>query len=420
VSAQSSWVSGADGSGFGLGNLPYGAMRQPRCAPELVVRIGDKALRLSELAGGGLLDLPGVDPAAFHAPNLNPLLAAGRDAWRATRERLTELLAAGSTEIVDSGLAERALHELAGAELLMPVAIGDIIDMYSSIEHATSVGELFRPDEAPLTPNWRHMPLGYHGRAATVVVSGTDVVRPWGQHAPAPPDERPTFEPEDRLDFELELGFVVGGGPPMGTPIQPEDAAEHIFGFTLVNDWSARTLQRWEYQPLGPFLGKSFATSISPWIVPLDALEPFRVPNVPQVPPPLPHLRTDEPWGLDLDLEVELTPGGTGRGEVITRTNARGVYWNPAQQLIHAASNGSLMSPGDVIATGTISGAEPGSRGCMLELTRDGAEALTVGSVTRTFLEDGDTVTMRGSAGRGVDLVSLGEVTGIIVPRPSS
>jgi fumarylacetoacetase len=393
-----SWVPGADDSGFGLDNLPLGVVRHAGGPPRPAVRIGHHALPL------GGLDL-GLPEGVLDAPVLNPLLALGRPAWSELRRRLTALLVAGAPE--------RELVALAEAETLLPVAIGDYVDFYSSIEHASNLGRMFRPDADPLLPNWRHLPVGYHGRSGSVVVSGTPVRRPHGQLPPADPGSAPAFAPTQRLDIELELGFVTGPGNPLGTAIPAERAAEHIFGFVLVNDWSARDVQRWEYQPLGPFLGKSFATSISPWIVPLEALEPYRVPAPPQDPPPLEYLRTAGDWALDLELEVALAPAG-GEETVVSRTNARGLYWTAPQQLAHATANGAPARPGDLFASGTISGAEPGTYGSLIELTWGGRDPLRLADGSeRTFLADGDTVVLRGAAGGG--RVSLGEVAGTIL-----
>ncbi len=359
--------------GFGLENLPYGAVARPGEPAQLAVRLGDGALPLEPLERAA--DLP---PGTLAGPTLNPLLALGRPAWSALRETVRD--AAPRAETIP----------LAELEPRMPVAIGDYVDFYSSIEHAINLGRMFRPDTEPLLPNWRHLPVGYHGRASSVVVSGTPIRRPHGQ---LPRDDGPVFGPTERLDIELELGFVTGPGNPLGTPIPANEAAEHVFGFVLVNDWSARDIQRWEYQPLGPFLGKSFATSIAPWIVPFAALEPFRVPARPQEPEPLEYLRTEGDWALDIVLEVELN------GAVISRTNARGLYWTFPQQLAHTTANGTNIRPGDLYASGTISGPDPGSEGSLIELGHP-------------FLQDGDTVVLRGRAGRSVD---FGEVVGTIV-----
>ena len=400
-----SWVPGADGSGFGLENLPFGVVGKP---PQPAVRVGDHALVLAPLAAGGLLgDLP---PGVFDQPVLNPFLALGRRAWRAVRARLLELLREGAAE-VDRVAA--ALVPLAAAPARLPLAVGDYVDFYSSLEHATNLGRMFRPDAEPLLPNWRHLPVGYHGRASSVVVSGTPVRRPCGQLPPAQAGAAPRFGPTERLDVELELGFVTGPGNALGSPIATADAPERIFGFVLVNDWSARDIQRWEYQPLGPFLGKSFATSISPWVVPLEALEPYLVAGPPQDPEPLPYLRTEGEWALDAALEIALVPEGAGEETVVARTNARGLYWTAPQQLAHATVNGAAVRPGDLYASGTISGSEPGSYGSLIELTWGGRDPLQLaGGARRAFLEDGDTAILRGRAGP----VSLGEVAGTIVP----
>jgi fumarylacetoacetase len=363
-------------SGFGLSNLPYGVVAPPGGAPRCAVRYGDEAVDLDALARAGKLgDLP---DGVFAGPTLNPFLALGAPAWRDVRRRLPKLVESAPRIPLDA------------AETLLPVAIGDYVDFYSSLEHATNLGRLFRPGAEPLLPNWRRLPVGYHGRAGTVVVSGTPVRRPCGQR----PGDPPTHGPTQQLDIELELGFVTGGpANALGEPIPVAAAAERVFGFVLVNDWSARDLQRWEYQPLGPFLGKSFATSISTWVTPLDALT--RVPAREQDPPPLDYLRTEGDWALDIALEVERN------GAVISRTNARGLYWTFPQQLAHATANGAVARPGDLFASGTISGPEPGSEGSLIELGEG-------------FLADGDTVVLRGVSGE----VALGEVRGTIRPAP--
>jgi fumarylacetoacetase len=376
--------------GFGLDNLPYGAVARPGGDPRLAVRVGDDALPLD-----GLEDAAGLPPGTLSGPTLNPLLALGRPAWAALRAHLQELLQ-----------QERApLVPLSELEPRLPLAIGDYVDFYSSLEHATNLGRMFRPDSEPLLPNWRHLPVGYHGRASSIVVSGTPIRRPRGQ---LPTNGAPVFGPSQRLDIELELGFVTGPGNELGTAIPTAAAADHVFGFVLVNDWSARDIQRWEYQPLGPFLGKSFATSVSPWVVPLDALEPFRVPAPPQDPEPLEYLRTASDWGLDIALEVELN------GTVISRTNARHLYWTFPQQLAHVTVNGANVRPGDLYASGTISGPEPDSRGSLIELTWGGRDPIRLPDGSeRTFLQDGDTIVLRGRCG---DRVSFGEVAGTILP----
>jgi fumarylacetoacetase len=333
--------------------------------------------------------------AVFDAASLNPFLVLGRTAWEDVLSRIEQLVDAGAD-----------LLPISEVTMQLPIVVGDYVDFYSSLEHATNLGRLFRPDAEPLLPNWRHLPVGYHGRAGTLVVSGTPVVRPCGQ-AKGRDDPAPLFGPTRRLDFELELGFVVGVPSHHGDPVPGSAFRDHVFGVALVNDWSARDIQAWEYQPLGPFLGKSFATSVSAWVTPLALLEDSFVPPPSQEPEPLPYLRVAADWALDAELEVELS------GTVISRTNARGLYWSFAQQLAHATVNGASIRTGDLFASGTISGPERGSEGSLIELTSNGAEPVELGTgSTRTFLEDGDEVVFRGTAGA----VELGEVRGTILP----
>ena len=404
-----SWVPDADGSGFGIENLPYGVVSRPGEAARVAVRIGAHALDLAAVADTGLLQ--SAQPGVFAQPSLNAFLELGPRAWEATRARLTELLSAGSDEI--QRLAQRALIPLDRCEAQLPVAVADYVDFYSSIEHASNAGRIIRPDAEPLAPNWRWLPVGYHGRAATVVVSGTPIRRPKGQRAPERQGEPPTFGPERRLDVEVELGFITGPGPDPAAPISTAAAADVIFGFVLVNDWSAREIQLWESRPLGPFLGKSFATSISPWIVPLQAVERLRVPGVAQSPPPLEHLRVAEPWALDVDLELAIAPGESGVETIISRMNSRGLYWNAAQQVAHATSGAARVRAGDLYASGTISGPDRGSLGCLLELSWGGRDPIALDDGgQRTFLEDGDTVVIRGGGERDGVRISFGEVRG--------
>jgi fumarylacetoacetase len=412
--ALRSWVPVPEGSDFPIQNLPYGVVSTRDRPPRVGVAVGEHVLDLAETIREGLLEIGGLPPGVFEAPSLNPLLALGPEVWRPLRARLAELLSEESPAA--DLLGERALVPMSTATLHLPIEVGDYVDFYSSLEHATNLGKMLRPDAEPLLPNWRHLPVGYHGRSATVVVSGTPIRRPSGQAiAEGPP---PTWGPSTMLDFELEVGFVTGPGNRLGEPIPIDRAADHLFGLVLVNDWSARDLQRWEYQPLGPFLGKSFATSISPWVVTLDALAPFRVAPPQQDPGPLPYLRTDEPWGLDVSLEVGLGSASTEEPAVISRTSMRHLYWTIAQQLAHATSNGAVVRPGDLFASGTISGRSPGSLGSLIELTWRGERPLELpdGS-SRTFLEDGDTVVLRGRAeAPGRPGIGFGEVRGEILP----
>src|SRR5262245_19356139 len=408
----SSWVPGADGSGFPAEHLPYGVVSAGGSPRHVATRIGDHVLDLGRLAAVGGT---GLEPwaAALAADRLNPLLAAGPEAWRQVREALTELVCSPAGRAV----AEPALVPVADINLHVPVAVPDYVDFYSSLEHATNLGRLFRPDAEPLLPNWRHLPVAYHGRAGTIVVSGTPVPRPSGQRRDA--SGNIVFGPSTRLDIELEVGFVVGRASTPGHPVSVAAAPGHGFGVALVNDWSARDLQAWEYQPLGPFLGKSFATTLAAWITPLDALGACRVPGPVQDPEPLPYLQLGDDWGLDLDLEVALRPaGGTGE-EIVSRTSFAGLYWRMPQQVAHLTVNGAHLQVGDLLASGTVSGPRRGSEGSFIELTRNGAEPLAVAGVARTFLEDGDEVVLRGHAdiGGGVRL-TLGEARGHIVARP--
>jgi fumarylacetoacetase len=397
--ALRSWVPVPAGSDFPIQNLPYGAFRDGPGEVRLCVAIGDAVLDLRAVAEAGLLD--DVAPNArdlFCAARLNPLLGAGRRTWRAARERLSQLLRAGDRTFEDAG-ATQALRERNAVSLVLPFAVADYVDFYSSLEHATNLGKILRPTGEPLLPNWRYLPIGYHGRAASVVASGTPVFRPHGQLKAA--DAPPEFAPTRALDFELELAFITGEGPQPPRSIAVTEARDRIFGAALLNDWSARDIQAWEYQPLGPFLGKSFATSLSPWVVTLDALEPFRVAGPAQDPPPLPYLATTEPEGYDIALEVTLqSPAMRERQlepQMICRTNFRAMYWSMAQQLAHASSNGALVRAGDLYASGTISGSDLGSYGSMIELTWRGARPLELtDGTTRAFLSDGDEVVMRG------------------------
>jgi fumarylacetoacetase len=357
----------------------FGVFSVAGAEPRVGWRAGDEVVDLSALG------------ELFRAGSLNPLMAAGPAAWADALDRARK----------HDGPRTRLDH----ATLHLPFEVADYIDFYSSLEHATNVGRLFRPDAEPLLPNWRWLPVGYHGRAGSVVVSGTDVVRPRGEQV----EQRgaaPVFAPTRRLDFELELGFVVGVPSRRGEPIPGERFAEHVFGVVVVNDWSARDIQAWETVPLGPFLGKSFLTSVSAWVTPLALLDASRVQAPPQDPPALPHLAAGRDRALDIELEVELN------GAVISRGNARTLYWTMPQQLAHATSNGASVRTGDLMASGTISGAERGSEGSLLELTRNGAEPLWLADGSeRSFLEDGDEVVLHARAAG----VELGEVRGRVV-----
>lgn len=379
-------------SGFGLENLPYGVFAPPGGRFRVGVRIGDHVLDLATTLG---------DPILAH-DSLNPLLAAGPGRWREVQERTQMLL--------DGEVVHTALHPISHVRLAMPIQIGDYVDFNASIDHATNLGKLLRRDDEPLLPNWRYLPVGYHGRAGTVVVSGTNIERPRGQHRGTGTDS-PVFEPTQQLDIEPELGFVVGMGSWPGTPLRTDEFAEHVFGTVLLNDWSARDIQAWEYRPLGPFLGTSFATSISAWVTPLDALHAARIPLPVQYPEPLPYLREHQDWGLDIDLCVWCN------GQAVSYPSYSGMYWSPAQMLAHMTGGGANVRPGDLYASGAISGPEPQQRGSLIELTWGGTEPITVLGTERTFLTDGDAVTITGTAaGPWGRRIGLGEVGGMVVP----
>jgi fumarylacetoacetase len=396
------WVEGATGSLFDIDHLPYGVFVHGDEPPRVGARIGDQVVDLAPVAAGDMLEVAHV----FESPSLNPLLALGRPVWDSVRGWLTGLL----TDESEQDLVGPALVPVEEVTMLLPFEVADYVDFYCSLHHASNVGRIFRPDSEPLTPNWRHLPIGYHGRAGTVVVSGTPVRRPHGQRRAAG-EESPTFGPSRRLDLEAELGFVVGAPSRIGEPVGVGALADHVFGVTLLNDWSARDVQAWEYVPLGPFLGKSFATTISGWVTPLAALDAARVDLPGQDPEPLDYLRVGPGAGLDLDLEVELN------GETISRPPYASMYWAPAQMLAHLTANGASLRTGDLFASGTVSGPEPGQRGSLLELSWGGREPFTAGGVERTFLEDGDTVTLRATApGTAGGRIGLGEVTGTVLP----
>ena len=390
---MNSWVDGASGSAYDVDNLPYGVFSTADSEPRVGVRIGNHVLDASAL---------GEAPALSEA-TLNPFMALGPESWQRTRAWLVSLL----TGEEHRGLVEPLLVPVDQVTMHPPFEVADYVDFYCSLQHATNVGRMFRPDGEALLPNWRHLPVGYHGRAGTVVVSGTDVVRPSGQRKP-PHEDTPTFGPSRRLDIEAELGFVVGTPTRLGESVPTSGFAEHVFGVTPLNDWSARDIQAWEYVPLGPFLGKSFATSISAWITPLAALEAARVPLPGQDPAPLDYLRVEGPAGYEIDFEVVLN------GEVVSRPPYASMYWSPAQMLAHMTVNGASLRTGDLYASGTISGDEREQRGSFLELSWGGKEPF---GDDRTFLEDGDTVTLRATApGALGGRIALGEVTGTVLP----
>jgi len=396
-----SWVEGAAGTLYDIDNLPYGAFSVGSEAVRLGVRIGDSVLDLGHAARtlrpewSPLLDVS----------LLNPLMSAGPEVWADVRRWVVELLTDPSNQ------RRVALHPVGKVAMRLPWTVGDYVDYYASEHHASNVGRIFRPDQEPLLPNWKHLPVGYHGRSGSIVVSGTDVHRPSGQRK-TPTEDAPTFGPSLRLDIEAELGFVVGRSVPLGQRVGTSEFATTVFGVAGINDWSARDLQAWEYLPLGPNLGKSFATSVSAWVTPLAALEAARVPLPGQDGVPvLPYLRENGRSGYDVDVEVVMN------GTVVARPPFRAMYWSPAQMLAHMTVNGASLRVGDFYASGTISGPDRDQRGSFLELSWGGQEPFAVGGTTRTFLEDGDEVVLRYSApGARGGRIGLGEVRGKILP----
>jgi len=395
-------------SDFPIQNLPYGVF-STKTDPSLRigVRLGEWVIDLSILDHEGLL---GARYGFFDDSSLNRFMASGRDVWREIRQRLTGILGEDS-----ASLKKEALTPIDRAQMHLPVHIGDYTDFYASREHAANVGTMFRGKENALMPNWLHLPVGYHGRASSVILSGVDVIRPRGQVKPK--DAPPEVVASRQLDFELEMGFFVGVGNDLGKPISIEGASDHIFGMALLNDWSARDIQSWEYQPLGPFLAKNFATSISPWVVTMDALKPFRFPLPRQEPAPLPYLYSESASGIDITLEVTLQSARMNAPHIISRSNMKHLYWSIEQMLTHHTVTGCNMRPGDLCGTGTISGVTGDSYGSLLELTWRGERPLALpGGETRTFLKDGDTVTMRGYCQGDGYRIGFGEVAGKILP----
>ncbi|MCB9338764.1 MAG: fumarylacetoacetase [Lewinellaceae bacterium] len=411
--SRTSWVEVPKNSDFPIQNLPFGVFRTAsNPAPRVCTAIGDSVVDLAVLNYLALFDELEINNTVFNNRFINDLMALGKAQTRALRDRIADLLDAKNGEARD--LSWHFLHPMDKVEMLMPVQVGDYTDFYSSLEHATNVGSMFRPDN-PLLPNWKHLPVGYHGRASSIVVSGTPIHRPMGQMKPADA-ETPVFGPTRLLDFELEMAFVIGKKTNMGQRISTAEAEDHIFGMMLFNDWSARDIQAWEYVPLGPFLGKNFASTVSPWVVTLDALEPFRTGSPEQDPTPLPYLQYTGKKNYDLNLEVEIKTEG-GQAKTVCRSNFKYLYWNMCQQLAHHTVGGCNMNVGDMCASGTISGATPDSYGSMLELTWRGAKPLQMpdGSV-RKFIEDGDTVTLKGWGESNGVRIGFGEAAGKVLP----
>ena len=407
---MNTWIDVPTNSDFSIYNLPYGVfLRDDKLTPG--VAIGDSIIDLNACAKVGLFADLGFETSVFESDVLNDFIACGKSAWSALRAYLTAQLTVEGTLYE---FREKVIVNRLGAKMCMPVKVGDYTDFYSSIEHATNVGKMFRPDN-PLLPNWKHIPVGYHGRASSIVVSGTPITRPSGQMMP-PDATAPIFGKSKRMDLELEMAFIIGKPNALGEPVDIDNAEDHIFGKVIFNDWSARDIQKWEYVPLGPFLGKNFGSSISPWIVTMEALEPFRCESVKQDPEVLPYLQYSGNKNFDINLEVGLTPEGDEE-TTIAQSNFKYMYWNMAQQLTHHTVNGCNLNVGDMMASGTISGKEKGSFGSMLELSWGGKETIELNNgKTRTFIDDGDTITIRAWCEKDGKRVGFGECSGKILP----
>lgn len=412
-----SWVEVQPDSDFPIQNLPFGIFSHKGGTARIGVAIGDAVLDLSILSEEGFFDNTAIsDTSVFFEGELNHFIALGKPTWRAVRQRVSELLQQENQELQgNTAVKEKALKLQSVVQMHLPVKVGDYTDFYSSLEHATNVGSMFRDPKNALLPNWKHLPVGYHGRASSIIVSGTNIHRPKGQSIPNP-EQAPIFGSSQRMDFELEMAFITGGNTTLGESITTEQVEDYIFGFVIFNDWSARDIQKWEYQPLGPFLAKSFASSISPWVVTKDALEPFRVPTPTQEPAVLPYLQFEGNKNFDINLEVFIQPEGSEE-KLVCQSNSKYLYWNVNQQLAHQTVNGCPIKVGDIYASGTISGPTPDSYGSMLELTWAGKNPIPMPDGTeRKFLLDKDTVIMKGYAQNEKVRVGFGEVRSQLLP----
>lgn len=412
-----SWVEVPANSDFPIQNLPFGIFSTDGKNTRVGVAIGDHVLDLSVLAEESFFDDVAIeDLSVFYEEVLNPFISLGKSVTNAVRERVSDLLNQTNSELRDNERVRKdALIPMSRVQMHMPVKVGDYTDFYSSEEHARNVGSMFRDPDNALLPNWKHLPVGYHGRSSSIVVSGTDITRPKGQSKPKEAD-KPDFGPSKLLDFELEMAFITGKETKMGESVSTANAEEYIFGFVIFNDWSARDIQAWEYVPLGPFLAKNFASTISPWVVTIEALEPFRVEGPKQEPEVLPYLQYEGKKNFDLKLEVAIQPE-KGEGKVVCRSNFKNMYWNVNQQLAHQTVNGCNIKVGDMYASGTISGKDKDSYGSMLELTWRGANPLQMPDGSeRKFVLDGDTVIMRAHAEKDGVRIGFGEVSSKVLP----
>ncbi|SIR52429.1 fumarylacetoacetate hydrolase [Peribacillus simplex] len=416
-----SFIETTPESHFPIQNLPYGIFQKKGQSPRAGTAIGDYVLDLSVIDEVGLLSGTGAEEKkVFSSSSLNQFMSLGRPVWTAVRNKLQYLLDSKTPDLRDNEeLRLKAFHPLTDVEMLLPADIGDYTDFYASREHATNVGTIFRGKDNALMSNWTHLPIGYHGRASSIVPSGTHVRRPSGQRKPTGADY-PVFGPSIQLDFELEMGWFIGTGNPLGEPIPVNQAENHVFGLVLVNDWSARDIQAWEYQPLGPFLSKSFATSISPWVVPLEALEPFRTAGPQQDPEPFPYLQQTKDGAFNINLEVHLAPENTEQATRITNTNFSYMYWSIAQQVAHHTITGCNIRPGDMHGSGTISGPSREERGSLLELSWRGTEPLQLNDGgERSWIEDGDKLTISGWCQGDGYRIGFGQVSGQVLPALS-
>ncbi|THD67980.1 fumarylacetoacetase [Robertkochia marina] len=414
--SRRSWIDVSKDSDFPIQNIPFGVFLTRDDVITIGTRIGNKAIDLGALHQLGYFkDIPLTDDI-FLQDTLNDFISDGKKTWRLVRNRIAEIFDKDNPDLRDNQEHRKiVLFDLNEIEMQLPVQIGDYTDFYSSKEHATNVGTMFRDPNNALLPNWLHIPVGYHGRSSSIIPSGIPVHRPMGQTLPAG-KETPEFGPSKLVDFELEMAFITTDANHLGEPIPIEEAEDYIFGMVLLNDWSARDIQKWEYVPLGPFLAKNFASSISPWIVTLDALEPYRTAGPKQEPDPLPYLQYEGNKSFDINLEVDLTPDG-GKPQTITKSNFKYMYWTMAQQLAHHTVNGCNVNSGDMMGSGTISGPTPETYGSMLELTWKGEKPIALNDGTeRKFIQDGDTVTLRGYCDNGVTRIGFGKVSTKLLP----
>ena len=412
---RKTWVEVPANSDFPIQNLPFGVFRtKSNAEPRVCTALGDYVVDLSVMNFLALFDDLEIDNSIFKNRYLNDLMALGKQKTRDLRNRLAEIFDENNDEAKE--IAWHFLHPKEKCEMLLPIKVGDYTDFYSSIEHATNVGIMFRGKENALMPNWKHIPIGYHGRASSIVVSGTPIIRPKGQKAPAEGQTQPGFGPTNLLDCELEMGFVIGKSTQLGQTVSTAEAEDYMFGLILFNDWSARDIQGWEYQPLGPFLGKNFGSTVSPWVITMDALEPFRVESPVQDPPVLPYLQYEGKRNYDIHLQIQIQPEG-GEAHTVSNSNFKYMYWNMVQQLAHHTINGCNINVGDMYASGTISGQSPDSYGSLLELTWRGSKPIQMPDGTeRKFLLDGDTLKLKGWCEKDGVRIGFGDCDGKVVP----